>query len=76
MPVLVEAIGCKQTVNDLLRDVLINAFAIVTGLCLRDFIISTSLYLAPEAKKESIVFNLFITLLMLFITVLLVVVWV
>jgi len=75
MPLLIEAVGQKQTVNDVLRDVIITAFALVTGLQFRELIVSASTYLSPNTKRDQILFNLFLTLLLFLITVVMVVVW-
>lgn len=75
MPVLVESIAQKQTVNDLLRDVIINSFGILTGLQFRELLIAASLYFAPGTQRGDLVFNLFVALLVFLITIVLVIVW-
>ena len=75
MPLLIESVGQRQTINNVLRDVIITAFAFVSGLQLRDLIISSSLFLSPQTKRDQILFNLFLTLLLFLITVVMVVVW-
>jgi hypothetical protein len=75
MPVLVESIGQKQSVNDLLRDVIINSFGILTGLQFRELLIAASLYFSPGTSRGGLIFNLFVALLIFLITVVLVIIW-
>lgn len=75
MPLLVESIAQKQTVNDLLREILINSLGILAGLTLRDFILSITSYMNPDVGREKIVFNLFIFMVCLFLTIVVCLSW-
>ena len=75
MPLLVESIAAKQTVNDLLRETIITSMAILTGMTFRDFILGITSYLNPDVKQEKLVFTLFIFMVVLFITVVMTIVW-
>jgi len=75
MPLLVEEVAQKHTVNDVLRDVMITSFAFVTALQLRELIVSASLFLAPGTKRDQIIFNLFVALVLFLITIVMVIVW-
>jgi hypothetical protein len=75
MPMQVEALASKRTVNDLLRDVIINSLGILTGLVFRDFIISITTYLNPLVKTEEIIFTFFIFMVVLLVTIVLCIAW-
>lgn len=75
MPMQVEALAAKRTVNDLLRDTIINSMAILTGLVLRDFIISITTYINPLVKLEEVVFTFFLLMVILLITIVLCIAW-
>jgi hypothetical protein len=75
MPLLVESVAAKKTVNDLLRDVIINSLAILTGLVFRDFIVAITSYLNPNVKMEQIIFTFFIFMVVLLVTIVLCIAW-
>jgi hypothetical protein len=75
MPLLVESVTEKRSVNNLLRDVIITSFGILTGLTFRELLVSATLFFAPGTQRDGVVFNLFITLIVLLITVVLVITW-
>lgn len=72
---LTESILAQQTVDQLLREVLITSMGILTGLTFRDFILSITSYLNPEVKREQIVYTLFIFMVVLFATIVMTIVW-
>jgi hypothetical protein len=75
MPVQAEILASKRTVNDLLRDVIINSLGILTGLVFRDFIMSITTFLNPLVKIEEIVFTFFIFMVVLLVTIVLCIAW-
>jgi hypothetical protein len=75
MGVQVESILPKKTVNDLLRETLIGSMAILTGLCLRDFLIAITTHLNPDVKVENLIFTFFVFMVVLLITIILCIAW-
>jgi hypothetical protein len=75
MPLLIESIASRQTICDLLREIIISSMSILVGLVLKELIIDITSYLNPDTKPTKLIFGVFVFLVVLFITITLVLIW-
>jgi len=59
----------------LLRETIISSFGILLGMCFRDFLMDLTAFLNPDVKSTSLIFSLFVVLVVLFMTLVIIVCW-
>ena len=76
MPLLVATLSDDVSVNNLLRAVVTGSLSFLSALSLREVLVAATAAMTPPGTKESLVFTVFIALVVLLLTIVVTVVWV